>query len=144
MERAEAKRTKWGMHDEDASVLKLGPNFQNAKCLMNAEVALILQMKLQNMAPGTQQKSDFTKAFEYVNRVKQFTDRDTVKRVRDDLEKKNYEDFEIVQLGNLLPGDAEEAKTLIPSLRMPDRQTGPVDSGALSEVLNQITTYRNL
>ena len=44
------------------------------------------------------ERSDFTKAFEYVNRVKQFTDRDTVKRVRDDLEKKNYEDFEIVQV----------------------------------------------
>ena len=32
MERAEAKRTKWGMHDEDASVLKLGPSELAGMC----------------------------------------------------------------------------------------------------------------
>lgn len=45
------------------------------------------------------------------------------------------------QLGNLCPDDAEEAKTLIPSLRMPDRN---LDNGSLSELLAQIGSYRSL
>ena len=45
------------------------------------------------------------------------------------------------QLGNLCPDDGEEAKTLIPSLKMPDRN---VNNGELSDVLNQIASYRLL
>ena len=59
-------------------------DFQDATCLLNAEVALILQNKL-DQASGAPQKSYFLKAYEYVNRVKMFRDREAVQRVRADL-----------------------------------------------------------
>jgi len=130
-----------GLEDEDASTLRLGKDFQDAPCLLNAEVALILENKLQNSSAGAQQKSDFLKAYEYVNRVKMYRDREAVQHVRNELEKRDYHDFERVQLGNLCPDDAEEAKTLIPSLRMPERN---IESGTLTDTLNQIAKHRLL
>ena len=50
---------------------------------MNADVALILERKREIMTgKGTQPKSDFIKAYQYVNQVKQFRDRHVVVQVR--------------------------------------------------------------
>ena len=50
---------------------------------MNAEVALILEQKRSIMqGKGQQPKSDFLKAYTYVNQVKQFRDREVVGQVR--------------------------------------------------------------
>ena len=46
-----------------------------------------------------------------------------------------------LQLGNLCPDDSEEAKALIPSLQMPDRD---IDTGVLTDVLTSIASYRSL
>ena len=75
-------------------------------------------------------RSNFLKSYEYVNRVKRFKDKDAVTQVRQcvltlqsypmptlaarpatlgrDLERKHLEEFEVAQLGNLLPDSAEE------------------------------------
>ena len=57
-----------------------------------------------------------------------------------DLEKHpGLDPFEVAQLGNLCPKDAQEAKTLIPSLNMPHRD---FDNSALSELLEQLDSFR--
>merc|ERR1712192_263617 len=114
------------------------------RCLLNAEVALILEHKLQTQEEqGLQPKAVFLKAHEYVNRVKQFGDKESTTRVRQDLEKlKGLQDFEIAQLGNLCPDDAEEAKTLIPSLQLNElpsqKRAAPVDSEQLTNTLQAL------
>jgi len=72
-----------GEVEEDSATLQLGPDFKTAKCLNNADVALILEHKRELYADkGIAPKSDFLKAYHYVNTVKQFKDRDVVMQVR--------------------------------------------------------------
>ena len=75
-----------------------------------------------------------------MNTVKQFRDREVVSQVRRDLEKHpGLDPFEVAQLGNLCPQDAQEARTLIPSLDMPGRD---VDNAQLTEILEQLNSFR--
>ena len=61
-------------------------------------------------------------------------------QVRSALEKFGLEPFEVAQLGNLTPEDAQEAKALVPSLdNMPGRN---IDDSALTELLKQIAEYK--
>lgn len=76
--------------------------FEEAQCLMNAEVAQYLEKKLSNRAPQAPQKdANIKKAYEYVNRVKMFRDAESINRVRNELEKRDYHPFESAQV--LLP-----------------------------------------
>jgi len=61
-----------------------------------------------------------------------------------DLEKQPFHEFEVAQLGNLCPEDADEAKALVPSLALPniDGQPRDIDSASLTEVLQQICDSR--
>jgi hypothetical protein len=61
-----------------------------------------------------------------------------------ELEKQNLHEFEVAQLGNLCPEDADEAKALVPSLALPniDGQPRDIDSASLTEVLQQICDSR--
>mmetsp|Transcript_21990 Transcript_21990/g.70966 ORF Transcript_21990/g.70966 Transcript_21990/m.70966 type:complete len:95 (-) Transcript_21990:452-736(-) len=88
--------------------------------------------------------SNFLKAYEYVNRVKQFKTKEVVAQIRADLEKQPFHEFEVAQLGNLCPEDADEAKALVPSLALPniDGQPRDIDSASLTEVLQQICDSR--
>ena len=84
--------------------------------------------------------SDFLKAYQYVNSVKQFRDDHIVRQVRGELAKKTWlEQFESTQLINLCPQDPQEAKALIPSLVMENRD---IDNAQLNEVLEQITSCK--
>ena len=129
------------MEEEDSAVLKFGPDFSRAKALMNSEVAQILEHKRQIMqGKGAQPKSDFLKAYQYVNTVKQFRDREVVSQVRRDLEKHpGLDPFEVAQLGNLCPEDAAEAKALIPSLTMDGRA---ISDAQLTDMLEQLNSYK--
>ena len=93
-------------HDEDAEKLKLGPgvllshhaicarhtlshslsphpDFANSNTLLNAEVALILEHKLNaSQANSVQPKSIFLKSYEYVNRVKRLKNKEDVTTAR--------------------------------------------------------------
>ena len=71
--------------DKCLSLRLRGPSvdFSRAKCLMNADVALILERKREIMeAKGQAPKSDFIKAYKYVNQVKQFREKHVVVQVR--------------------------------------------------------------
>ncbi|KAL1523195.1 hypothetical protein AB1Y20_018148 [Prymnesium parvum] len=131
-----------GLEDEDASTLTFGPDFQDAACLLNSEVALMLESRLTNSAPSTQQKGNFLKAYEYVNRVKTFRDRENTTRARAELDKKKeLHGFERVQLGNLCLDEPDEAMKLIPSLQMNRNQ---LDPGELSDLLATLKSFRQL
>merc|ERR1712048_89877 len=110
--------------------------------LLNAEVALILEHTLnKQQSEGQQPNAVFMKAFEYVNKTKQFQDREAVQTVRTDLERvTGLQEFEIAQLGNLCPDDAEEAKTLIPSLQLTQlpQKTRHVNSEELTDALQKM------
>ena len=59
---------------------------------------------------------------------------------RRDLEKhRDLTPFEVAQLGNLCPQDAQEAKALIPSLEMTGRD---IDNAQLTEILEQLNSFR--
>lgn len=66
-----------------------------------------------------------------------FKDATAVKSVRMDLENSNLglAAFEVAQIGNLCPADAEEARALIPSLNRDGRH---IDNGELDEVLKKV------
>ena len=57
---------------------------------------------------------------------------------RRELERLDIHEFEVAQLGNLLPEEVDEARALIPSL-----SAEKVASEQLSEVLEQLKTYRS-
>jgi len=57
-----------------------------------------------------------------------------------DLEKHaDLDPFEVAQLGNLCPQDAQEARALIPSLDMAGRD---IDNAQLAEVLEQLNSFK--
>jgi DNA-directed RNA polymerase II subunit RPB4 len=76
------------VEEEDASELKLGDDFVKAKCLMNAEVALVLQRKYEQLQqlsedPVSQISQVFEKSLQYVKRFSRYQNPEAVKQVRE-------------------------------------------------------------
>ncbi|KAM3317301.1 hypothetical protein ACQJBY_035124 [Aegilops geniculata] len=111
-----------GMEEEEnAAELKIGEEFLKAKCLMNCEVAIILEHKweqLQHMSDGgaDQVSQVFEKSQAYVKRFSRYKNPDAVRQVRETLSRYSLVEFELCTLGNLCPDTADEAKALVPSL----------------------------
>ncbi|XP_077248529.1 DNA-directed RNA polymerase II subunit 4 isoform X3 [Tasmannia lanceolata] len=77
-----------GEEEENAAELKIGTEFEKAKCLMNCEVALILDRKyeqLQQMSddPMNQISQVFEKSLQYVKRFSRYKNPDAVRQVRE-------------------------------------------------------------
>eukprot|EP00250_Pteridium_aquilinum_P022664 c25521_g1_i1 orf=165-605(+) len=109
------------MEEEDAAELKLGADFEKAKCLMNSEVAVILERKyeqIQQMSddPASQVSQVFEKSLQYVKRFSRYQNPNAVKQVREVLSRNQLAEFEVCVIGNLCPDTLEEAKALVPSL----------------------------
>lgn len=106
--------------EEDAAHLKLGPDFNEAQCLLNSEVAILLETSQQahETDEGEAELSNvFMKTLNYVKQFSRFKNKTAVKEVRNLLTKKNLEEFEIASLANLCPETPEEAKSLMPTLQ---------------------------
>eukprot|EP00899_Mesostigma_viride_P023933 jgi/Mesvir1/4724/Mv11592-RA.1 len=104
--------------EENAAELKLGKDFGDARCLMNSEVAIILNHKMENSDDEQfTMSSVFGKSLAYVTRFAAYKNSETVSQVRQILESKGLHHFEIGTIGNLVPATAEEAKALVPSLK---------------------------
>ncbi|KAL8491761.1 hypothetical protein ACS0TY_023381 [Phlomoides rotata] len=78
----------FGEEEENAAELKIPDEFLKAKCLMNCEVALILEHKyeqLQQMAddPMNQMSQVFEKSLQYVKRFSRYKNPDAVRQVRE-------------------------------------------------------------
>ncbi|EPQ56532.1 hypothetical protein GLOTRDRAFT_59842 [Gloeophyllum trabeum ATCC 11539] len=118
--------------DEDASVLKLGPAFNNAGCLLISEVKYLLENRDKD-APDT---AVYNKTLEYVKTFAKFNTTEAASAVRETLRREPLlTQFETAQIANLCPADAEEAKSIIPSLVK-------IDDDRLNALLAEIQTMR--
>ncbi|GAA5958917.1 hypothetical protein JCM5350_007076 [Sporobolomyces pararoseus] len=107
--------------DEDASQLKFGPEFEQQsvqeKTLTISEVKVILDSIDPEKQPDN---SVFKKTQEYVDTFARFPTPEVSDAVRTSLPEEQLKFYEIAQLINLCPADAEEAKALIPSIKLDD------------------------
>ncbi|KAG2392835.1 hypothetical protein C9374_011560 [Naegleria lovaniensis] len=132
---------------EDAERLELG-DFKDKTCLTISEVAHILQRKKEELE---KEQSDFIndifdKSISYSKRfggglsyesaldIKTTLARQTL-ALKDSQDRKKLVSFQIAQLANLMPGDAEEAITLIPSLRV-------FDESEIEKILKDMETRK--
>lgn len=110
--------------DEDATQLRLGPEFQNEHCLLHSEVKILLEKLKENTEAGLINEKHnlgtvFLRSLRHSQEISKFNTAESVKECRRILmaaNSGNLEQFEIAQIANLMPESAEEAKTLIPSL----------------------------
>ncbi|KAG0588127.1 hypothetical protein M758_2G148700 [Ceratodon purpureus] len=131
------------LEEEDASELRLGDEFVRAKCLMNAEVAIVLQRKyeqLQQLAddPSGQISQVFEKSLHYVKRVSRYSNPDAVKQVREVLTRNELHEFELCVIGNLCPDTVEEAKALVPSIT----KHGRMNDDSIETMLTHLATIK--
>ncbi|KAI3925025.1 hypothetical protein MKW92_035471 [Papaver armeniacum] len=130
--------------EENAAELKIGEEFLKAKCLMNCEVALILDRKfdqLQAMSsdPMSQVSQVFEKSQQYVKRFSRYKNADAVRQVREILSRYQLAEFELCVLGNLCPETADEAKAMVPSITTKER--GCTDEN-IEKMLNDLSLIK--
>ncbi|XP_077248527.1 DNA-directed RNA polymerase II subunit 4 isoform X1 [Tasmannia lanceolata] len=133
-----------GEEEENAAELKIGTEFEKAKCLMNCEVALILDRKyeqLQQMSddPMNQISQVFEKSLQYVKRFSRYKNPDAVRQVREILSRNQLAEFELCVLGNLCPETVEEAIAMVPSLKAKERMH---DDDAIEKMLNDLSLIK--
>lgn len=78
------------------------------------------------------------KTLAYVNRFNTYKGMQSARDVRKTLAARQLEPFEIAALANLTPGDADEAKTLVPSL------TSRFDDEEIEAMIEELAQYRQL
>ena len=108
------------MDREDADTLSLGKVFENADCLLNCEVAVMME---EIAAADEKVPDSFHEVLEYVRKFSKFKQRTAVNEVEDLLALEAYSDlhpFQRASIANLLPETIEEARALIPSLDIDD------------------------
>ncbi|KAK3103170.1 hypothetical protein FSP39_016984 [Pinctada imbricata] len=126
--------------EEDASELQFPKEFENAETLLISEVQMLLEhRKQQNESAEEEQELSevFMKTLNYTGRFSKFKNRETIAVVRQVLMNKKLHKFEIAVLANLCPDNAEEAKSLIPSLE------GRFEDDELQQILEDIQTKRS-
>ncbi|KIY53392.1 hypothetical protein FISHEDRAFT_63397 [Fistulina hepatica ATCC 64428] len=118
--------------EEDASALKLGPEFNNAGCLLISEVKYLIE----NRDRDPPDKAVFTQTADYVRTFSKFGTTDTASAVRETLRREPLlTQFETAQIANLCPATAEEAKSIIPSLVK-------IEDDKLQALLDEVQTMR--
>ncbi|XP_033752121.1 DNA-directed RNA polymerase II subunit RPB4-like [Pecten maximus] len=126
--------------DEDASELLFPKEFENAETLLISEVQMLLDhRKQQNESAEEEQELSevFMKTLNYTSRFSKFKNRETISAVRSLLMQKKLHKFELAALANLCPENADEAKSLIPSLE------GRFEDDELKQILEDIQTKRS-
>nr|ACU16850.1 unknown [Glycine max] len=135
-----------GEEEENAAELKIGDEFLKAKCLMNCEVALILEHKYEQLQqtsddPMNQVSQVFEKSLQYVKRFSRYKNPDAVRQVREILARYELAEFELCVLGNLCPETVEEAIAMVPSIKSRGRAQ---DDEAIEKMLNDLSLIKNL
>ncbi|MCO5588978.1 hypothetical protein L7F22_042942 [Adiantum nelumboides] len=124
-------------------------DFEKAKCLMNSEVAVILERKYEQMQqlpdPASQVSQVFEKSLQYVKRFGRYQNPNAVKQVREVLSRNQLAEFEVCVIGNLCPDTLEEAKALVPSLakrsKSDDDENGITDD-KIEQMLADLATIK--
>lgn len=126
--------------EEDASELQFPKEFESAETLLISEVQMLLEhRKQQNESAEEEQELSevFMKTLHYTQRFSKFKNRETIAAVRSLLLQKKLHKFELAALANLCPDNAEESKSLIPSLE------GRFEDEELQQTLDDIQTKRS-
>ncbi|KAL0390703.1 UNVERIFIED_CONTAM: DNA-directed RNA polymerase II subunit [Sesamum calycinum] len=135
--------------EENAAELKIPDEFLKAKCLMNCEVALILEHKyeqLQQMAddPMNQMSQVFEKSLQYVKRFSRYKNPDAVRQVREILSRYQLAEFEGIV--STFPAEfctsaktVEEAIAMVPSIKTRGRAH---DDEAIEKMLNDLSLIK--
>ncbi|KAL6058291.1 DNA-directed RNA polymerase II subunit rpb4 [Balamuthia mandrillaris] len=126
--------------EEDATQLKLGQDFHEAQCLLNSEVAILLEHRQQNAPEDSESEQSpvFLKTLAYVQRFSRYKNKTAVKQVRTLLTEKQLHEYEIAALSNLCPETAEEALSLIPTLA----KRFDSDDKELQLILDDLASFR--
>ncbi|EGF82159.1 hypothetical protein BATDEDRAFT_86911 [Batrachochytrium dendrobatidis JAM81] len=112
-------RRRHALEEEDANLSKFGPEFQDVQCLLISEVRVLLEVAKdrKRKESGDGSISDIMqKTIDYCQQFSRFTNKQTVKEIRNLFPDDQFHQFEMAQLANLCCETAEEAKVLIPSL----------------------------
>ena len=138
--------------DEDASAGKLGPEFQDAGCLLISEVHLFFSRPAElTGATDDDTTAVARKTKEYVDDFSRYKEQSTIREVRtvlikhaaqpgaEDLPEEErglqLTQFEMAQIANLAVSDLDEARTLIPTL-------ASKDDAQLESLLNELAAIR--
>ena len=113
--------TNQSKEEEDATELKLGEDFSSAAALSMNEVMLVCQSKVEDDAEAGGETSTattgvFEKALAYCKRYANCSNQQQAAAMRDLCESAGLADFETAALANIMPQNADEARTLVPSL----------------------------
>uniref|UniRef100_A0AC35ETH8 RNA polymerase Rpb4/RPC9 core domain-containing protein n=1 Tax=Panagrolaimus sp. PS1159 TaxID=55785 RepID=A0AC35ETH8_9BILA len=129
--------------EEDAAELKFPPAFDKDGCdaLLISEVFLLLDHR-RKQGEQKEEIEDisevFVKTIDYCRRLSRFKTRDTIRSVRAIFSACSVlHKFEVAQLVNLCPENAEEAKALVPSLE------NKIDDEELEGLLREMHTKKS-
>ncbi|CAL2032648.1 hypothetical protein CAEBREN_32834 [Caenorhabditis brenneri] len=130
-----------GHVEEDAAECKFPKEFETNTCdaLLTAEVYLLLEHRRQsseNKDEIEEMSEVFIKTLNYARRMSRFKNRETIRAVRAIFSEKHLHKFEIAQIANLCPENAEEAKALVPSLE------NKIEESELEEILKDLQSKR--
>ncbi|XP_062224316.1 DNA-directed RNA polymerase II subunit 4 [Phragmites australis] len=139
-----------GEEEENAAELKIGEEFLKAKCLMNCEVAIILEHKYEQIQQHASSESDpssqvsqvFEKSLQYVKRFSRYKNPDAVRQVRETLSRYGLAEFELCTIGNLCPDTSGEATALVPSLKSGGRFVGDPGNEKIEKMLNDLSLIK--
>uniref|UniRef100_A0A1I7U5U7 CSD_1 domain-containing protein n=1 Tax=Caenorhabditis tropicalis TaxID=1561998 RepID=A0A1I7U5U7_9PELO len=117
------------------------PYFESNTCdaLLTAEVYLLLEhRRVSNETKDEIEEMSevFIKTLNYARRMSRFKNRETIRAVRAVFSEKHLHKFEVAQIANLCPENAEEAKALVPSLE------NKIEESELEEVLKDLQSKR--
>ncbi|GAA5904821.1 hypothetical protein JCM8208_001367 [Rhodotorula glutinis] len=132
--------------DEDASQLKFPAGFNDEDTLRHmltiSDVKVLLEvteMTAQAEGKPIPDNPVYNKTKDYVSTFARFPDQEIAHQARSDVPEENFQFYEQVQLVNLCPMEAEEAKALIPSIKMDDEQLqGFLDNLTLTRKNQQV------
>lgn len=127
-------------NEEASAILNLG-EFQNVDTLTLSEAALVLNAlvtKRCNDRKNINETEMLSQTLTYLDHFARFTQKENVEAVERLLSShKDLAKFERAQLGSLCCENADEAKTLIPSL------TDKIKDEDLQELLDEISKLQN-
>ncbi|KAI8838435.1 HRDC-like protein [Chytriomyces cf. hyalinus JEL632] len=130
--------SKKNLDEEDASELKFGREFQDAQALLISEVKVLLEATDESREIDGASTDIKRKTVEYCARFSRFSDKHTIKEIRQLFPTGEFHQFETAQLANLGCETVEEAKILIPSLN----KRADIDESHLQDLLDQMSNLR--
>ncbi|KAJ3416104.1 RNA polymerase B [Chytridiales sp. JEL 0842] len=137
-----ASRRRKEVGNEDAAECRFGDEFQDVQCLLISEVRVLLEAAEDKKRKdgGVGGMSDIKqKTLDHCQRFSRFTNKQTVKEIRQLYSHEQFHDFEVAQLANLCCETVEEAKSLIQSL---SKRFDNIEDAKLQDLLDQMSSLR--